>query len=178
MSFSEPRNVPNFTSHQRPLEDTTWRSSGHSRTQNGHTRSVMGSKVDGYFEKQQLPMYKDKPYNYAASGRRQPLYKQWRAMLGIVCFLVGVIYWFFSSSSTPTKVKSKGTSAWGWMSGPGAATVDWDDRRERVKEAFTLSWDGYAQYAWGMSIAPKFSGTFEPWNQLLASCMWYFRLID
>ncbi len=151
MSFS-PRNVSSSTNQQRPSEDATWRSSGHSRSQNGHSRSGIGSKVDGFFEKQQLPMYKDKPYSYAASRRKQPLYKQWRAMLGVVCFILGLIYWFLLSPSTPAKVKSKGTSAWGWMSGPGAATVDWDDRRERVKEAFTLSWDCYAQYAWGMFI--------------------------
>lgn len=151
MSFSHSRNGSNFTNQHRPLEDTTWRSSGHSRSLNGHSRSGIGGKVDGFFEKQQLPMYKDKPYSYAASGRKQPLYKQWRAMLGVLCFVLGALYWFFLSlSSTPPPIKSTGTSGWGWMNGPGAATVDWEARRERVKEAFTLSWDGYAQYAWGM----------------------------
>lgn len=28
-------------------------------------------------------------------------------------------------------------------------TIDWDDRREQVKEAFITSWDSYAKYAWG-----------------------------
>ena len=152
MSFSQPRNVSSFNKH----DDATWRSSGHSRSQNGYSRSGIGGKVDGFFEKQQLPMYKDKPYSYAASRRKPPLYKSWQAMLGGVCFLLGVMYWYFLlGSSAPATVRSKGTSAWGWMGGPGAATVDWDSRRERVKEAFTLSWDGYAQYAWGMSSDPN-----------------------
>ena len=27
--------------------------------------------------------------------------------------------------------------------------VDWDTRREEVKEAFVTSWDAYSRYAWG-----------------------------
>jgi len=32
-----------------------------------------------------------------------------------------------------------------------ASFVDWDARRDEVKEAFVTSWQGYSQYAWGES---------------------------
>lgn len=31
----------------------------------------------------------------------------------------------------------------------GAPLVDWDARREEVKEAFVTSWEAYSQHAWG-----------------------------
>jgi hypothetical protein len=31
----------------------------------------------------------------------------------------------------------------------GASYVDWDARREEVKDAFVTSWEAYSQYAWG-----------------------------
>lgn len=44
------------------------------------------------------------------------------------------------------------------------ATVDWDERRERVKDAFILSWDGYEQYAWGTSSRLRRSSTGTEWR--------------
>lgn len=31
----------------------------------------------------------------------------------------------------------------------GASTVDWDYRRDQVKEAFVTSWNAYKRHAWG-----------------------------
>jgi len=68
-----------------------------------------------------------------------------------VAFLVAVLYFFgFFGSHTENveKVKEK----WTWLQKPekGGSQVDWLSRRERVKEAFTLSWDAYERYAWGI----------------------------
>lgn len=149
MSYSLPQNVPSFSN---PAEDRYWSGSGISRTHNGHTGSGIAGKVDGFFDKRQLPMYKDKPYSYAASRRIKPFYKRRRFWFALTLLILGQLYWFelLPSISSKANIKSTGTSAWSWLSQPGASTVDWDDRRERVKEAFTLSWDGYEQYAWGM----------------------------
>lgn len=45
-----------------------------------------------------------------------------------------------------------------WWKGPdigldhyASRAVDWDDRREEVKEAFISSWDAYSEHAWGQS---------------------------
>ncbi|KAL8781798.1 MAG: hypothetical protein Q9203_000104 [Teloschistes exilis] len=146
MSFSSANNV---NSH-RHRADGSWATSG----QNGYTRSNVGAKLDGYFDRKELPMYKDKPYNYAAS-RRKPLYKGWRFTLAILGLLAGLLYWIgiFSSPSTRTKVKDTSKSTWSWLnSKPNPGGVDWDERREKVKEAFTVSWDAYEKYAWGSDL--------------------------
>lgn len=31
----------------------------------------------------------------------------------------------------------------------GASFVNWDSRRDQVKQAFVTSWDAYARHAWG-----------------------------
>ena len=66
--------------------------------------------------------------------------------------LIGLAYWFgiFSPSAVKPKLRNSEKSAWNWLGSSTASTsVDWDDRREKVKEALMLSWDGYEQYAWG-----------------------------
>jgi len=46
----------------------------------------------------------------------------------------------------------KAKDSWNWLqrSEESARKIDWLSRRERVVEAFTLSWDAYERYAWGM----------------------------
>lgn len=144
MSFPASNNV---NGHHRHQSDASWGSAG----QNAYTKSNIGAKLDGYFDKKELPMYKDKPYNYASS-RRKPWYRKWRFTFAVILSLVGLLSWIgLLSSPTDAAVKAKGTSksTWSWMNKPGAAKVDWDDRREKVKEAFMRSWDGYEKYAWG-----------------------------
>lgn len=116
----------------------------------------MSGKLDAFFDKRQLPMYKDKPYKYAASGRIRRWYQRRRVLVGVILGLLALAYWFgaFSSSSGGghQDIKSQGAmSAWDWPP-PIMHTVpkvDWNDRREQVKAAFVLSWEGYEKYAWG-----------------------------
>ncbi|KAL8773119.1 MAG: hypothetical protein Q9209_001795 [Squamulea sp. 1 TL-2023] len=146
MSFSGPRNV----NAHRSQQDHTWGSAG----SNGYTRSNIGAKLDGYFDKRELPMYKDKPYNYASS-RRKPLWQKWRFTLGVLLLLVTLLYWIGTSSPSSTKamVKDTSKSTWSWLRNkPAGANVDWDERREKVKDAFIRSWDGYEKYAWGHDL--------------------------
>lgn len=98
-------------------------------------------------------MYKDKPYSYASSRRQRPAWKRKRN-LGIAGLVVLFVLYFtgaFSGDSNTDSVE-KTKERWGWLTRPEkvGTTVDWMDRRERVKEAFTLSWDAYERYAWGM----------------------------
>ncbi|KAL8908752.1 MAG: hypothetical protein Q9207_000609 [Kuettlingeria erythrocarpa] len=144
MSFSASNDV---NGHHRHQTNASWGSAG----QNAYTKSNIGAKLDGYFDKKELPMYKDKPYSYASS-RRKPWYRKWRFTFAVILLLVGLLSWIgLFSSPTEAMVKAKGTSksTWSWMNKPGAAKVGWDDRREQVKEAFMRSWDGYEKYAWG-----------------------------
>ena len=155
MPLPAPRNV----NGHRAQADSMWGSSG----QNGYTKSNIGAKLDGYFDKRELPMYKDKPYNYSAS-RRRPLYQKWRFTFGVILLLLGLLYWIgmFSPAKTTTMVKDKSKSALSWLNKPASSKVDWDERREKVKEAFMLSWDGYEKYAWG-EYASFLPGNCVPW---------------
>jgi endoplasmic reticulum Man9GlcNAc2 1,2-alpha-mannosidase len=160
MSFSVPNNVPSFSNPNRESENRPWGASGvtarsaasHS---NGGVMSGVQDRVGGFFEKGRgdLPMYKDKPYSYAASRRIRSTWRQKRTwgVLGVFGFLVLYFMGFFGGHSAAPE-KSKAASGWSWLGkSEKASSVDWLDRRERVKEAFTLSWDAYERYAWGMS---------------------------
>lgn len=139
---------------QRSHAEEYWGNPGQPqpRSQNGHAHSGLGSKFESFMDKKELPMYKDKPYNYAGSRKYTPFYRQKRVISGAILSLIGLAYWLgiFSPSVAKPRPRDVNKSAWNWLSSPASsAPVDWDDRREKVKEAFMLSWDGYEQYAWG-----------------------------
>ena len=138
MAFSMPRNLPNFESANRDLEDGAWSS----------LRGA-GNRVTGMFDKEALPMYKDKPFTYTPSYKNRPLYKKKRffgsLVLGVVFFFY--LLGFFSSPKDEAKQKS----SWSWMGLGDVGKTDWEQRRSKVVEAFQLSWDTYERYAWGTS---------------------------
>ena len=121
--------------------------------QNGHTGNGISQKLEDFFDNRQLPMYKDKPYSYAASTRKPPLYRRWQIILGAMLVISGLSYTL--GLFTPTRVK-RGAYEPGKIDlsqlMPGLTAVEWEERRERVRDAFILSWDGYERYAWGKSI--------------------------
>lgn len=140
-----------FADSMRPSANGSWVSSK-IKGQNGYTGNGISQKLDGFFDNRRLPMYKDKPYSYVASGRKPALYKRWQVVLGALLFFAGLFYWL-------GVLPILGGKRRGFPAGKldvgrlmsGSAAVDWDDRREKVKEAFMLSWDGYEKYAWGES---------------------------
>jgi hypothetical protein len=113
----------------------------------------MQDRMGSFFEKNNgLPMYKDKPYSYASSRRRQPAWQQKRVVGIVAAFFIFVLYLLgFFSSSAPANKETK--SSWSFFQGKGDAGAGWLDRRESVKKAFTLSWDAYEQHGWGMSTS-------------------------
>lgn len=155
MSFAVPRNVPSFDSSQRRLEDSVWGSSGRSRFgENGNIGGGVAEKVAGIFnDGKGLPMYKDKPYNYGASIRRKRWFRRKRTwgILGLLIF--SCFYWLGwlggGVEERPTGKQSGGT--WGGiLSGSKSSKkIDWEDRKERVKDAFKLSWSAYEKHGWG-----------------------------
>lgn len=152
MSFAVPRNVPTFNDPQRRYEDSVWGSSGRSRyAENGHGHSGVAEKIGGIFgdSRKGLPMYKDKPYNYGASIRRPRWFKRKRVMGSLLLLAFGCFYWLgWLSPGDGQKPKSKAGSTWGIFSGQ-EKNVDWEERREQVKDAFKLSWEAYEQHGWG-----------------------------
>ena len=143
----------NMSLTQRSHAEDYWGNSEQPRSQNGHTNGGLGSRLEGFMDKTELPMYKDKPYNYAGSRKYTPIYRQKRVISGAILLMIGLAYWcgVFSPLAVKPKPKDTNKSSWNWLGSSAIpASVDWDDRREKVKEAFMLSWDGYEQYAWGV----------------------------
>ncbi|KAI4596254.1 mannosyl-oligosaccharide alpha-1,2-mannosidase [Pestalotiopsis sp. 9143b] len=135
MSFQLPKNVPSFSNPQRMLEDQSWGTgTSSSFTRFGNTQ-------------QSLPMYKDKPYAYPPSQRPRALWRRKRAV-GLVFFLLALLYYFGAFSSRHDAHAQ--APSWSWLkSSDPDRGADWSQRRERVVEAFELSWDNYHRYAWG-----------------------------
>ena len=154
MSFSLPKNVPSFESSQRRYENAYWGSSGKTH-QNGHIGNGIRDKLGGFFDNPALPMYKDKPYAYSASQRQKYSLRRKRIWFGLIIILFGLLSYFALHSSVIEEIQGNNgreNAVWKWFRRPkhSAAMVDWNDRREKVKDAFKLSWDGYERYAWGM----------------------------
>jgi hypothetical protein len=153
MSFQLPSNVPSFSSAQRPYEDGHWRAKAGGPA-NGHAKANYSSKINEYFtEGPQLPMYKDKPH-FAVRRRHGPLQK--KRTFGLIGVAIITLLWWTGyigrSPGAETSTGQNGRSSWSWLTGNTReeAVVDWAERRERVKDAFKVSWDGYKKYAWGM----------------------------
>ncbi|RDW63947.1 alpha-1,2-Mannosidase-3 [Coleophoma crateriformis] len=149
MSFSIPKDVPSFSDPQRQMENKVWGSSGVTARSNAHNGGMM-SGVSDFFgkDKTDLPMYKDKPYSYAASRRKQPAWRRKRnlGIFGIILVILYVMGAFGGNSEEKNTTKD----GWSWLRKPESKSgIDWLDRRDQVKEAFVLSWDSYERYAWG-----------------------------
>ncbi|KAL4808533.1 glycoside hydrolase [Aspergillus unguis] len=109
-----------------------------------------------------LPMYKDKPY--FAPRRTGPRLRRRRVVQGTILVVVLFSLWYIIiGSNTPhrspfTPDTKKGEELWRWSQsldseqpydGAPMRNINWEARRERVRNAFIVSWDGYEQYAWG-----------------------------
>ncbi|GAB0136637.1 hypothetical protein EsDP_00004932 [Epichloe bromicola] len=144
MSFNIPMNVPNFAAPHRNLEDKAWASVARNKVAAGG--GTLGGKISGYFEDDQLPMYKDKPYGY--SKRRW-----WRRKRLISALTLGLLTFLYLTGfigGRDSRRPSTSKSTWTWLGMSKASSMaDWDQRRKSVVEAFELSWDTYTRYAWG-----------------------------
>ena len=158
MTFQPPRNIPStYTSAQQPYEETYWRPAhrGPGAGSNGRAESIGGKINDFFSDGKDLPMYKDKP-SYAVS-RRRGFFQRKRSYIITAVIVLGLLYWLRSGdeSQVPTYgggLKDKGKDLWNWVekaSPKKPKAADWESRRQSVKDAFLISWNGYEKYAWG-----------------------------
>lgn len=149
MSFAMPQNVPSFNDPRRAQEDAAWSSSGRSRFHRDDSNSNgFGLPTGG--SSRELPMYKDKPYNYPP-GRRRGHKRLW---LGLGVFF-GIVWLYYSGwiggRQSAKERESAGKGLWGTFSSTSKkGPVNWTARREQVKKAMEISWSGYEKYAWGV----------------------------
>ncbi|KAL1304774.1 hypothetical protein AAFC00_003709 [Neodothiora populina] len=161
-------------SYALPSAHQQWSGSAHSRfhdsahSHGGGSSSNDGSggvaeKIGGIFgdKRASLPMYKDKPYAYPGSGRRGPWFKSKRTLAMIALSVVALLFWLSRSSSAPSgdrRAASAKSSASSWF-GKSSKHVDWNERRERVRDAFKLSWKAYEDHGWGYDVFNPVSGS-------------------
>ncbi|EGC42817.1 mannosyl-oligosaccharide 1,2-alpha-mannosidase [Histoplasma capsulatum var. duboisii H88] len=160
MSFKLPSNVPSFSS-QREYEDGYWRATRTNVDNHGFSfASFMNPNSNS-----NLPMYKDKPH-YASRQVRRRRKITW-VLAGLV--FLGIV-WVLVHMTAPgqvvrMKTTKHGGNLWKWMRAlekekggfegderDGKGVVDWAARREKVRDAFIISWDDYASHAWGHDI--------------------------
>ncbi|RAH72678.1 glycoside hydrolase family 47 protein [Aspergillus aculeatinus CBS 121060] len=172
MAFQAPRSNPSFPS-QQPFENNYWRASrspgsnglpGYGFSPSATTTINLNTPIAG---DRTLPMYKDKPY--FAPRRTGPRARRRKTIYGGLCLLALFLWWYYSGSSTRSQSKihhdtpdpAKGEELWKWLQtlddseptydghSAGSKHIEWDTRRERVRDAFIVSWDGYESNAWG-----------------------------
>ncbi|KAF7715495.1 Mannosyl-oligosaccharide 1,2-alpha-mannosidase [Penicillium ucsense] len=119
----------------------------------------------GFFESRDrtLPMYKDKPY---FTPKRTAPRKRWRPLFVLgVCALT--LLWYYKSSMptwrSPAASRDVGVELWKWTQvmddeGSSKAKADWNQRRDKVRDAFLVSWQGYEKDAWGSDEYNPVSG--------------------
>lgn len=152
MSYALPQNGP---THRHTEQ---WSRFGEEHTAN--TNPGMGEKMSDMFNvgrRDSLPMYKDKPAGYFGASRRLPWFRRKRTVALLLGSLAGLSWWFgvlsplsYVSGGGEGPAKSKSGSSWSLLGG-SKNVVDWEERAERVRDAFKISWEGYEKYAWGRS---------------------------
>ncbi|PYH46091.1 glycoside hydrolase family 47 protein [Aspergillus saccharolyticus JOP 1030-1] len=170
MAFQAPRSSPSFPSHQ-PFENNHWRASrspgsnglpGYGFSPSATTTINLNAPIAG---DRTLPMYKDKPY--FAPRRTGSRSRRRRTIYGGLCLVALLLWWYYSrptrsqSETHETPDSAKGEELWSWLQNFDSAEptydgssafskiIDWDARREKVRDAFIVSWDGYERNAWG-----------------------------
>lgn len=147
MSFAIPKNVPNFQDPHRALEDRAWAAVPRKGGARGMF-SGMQDQINDFFDEDELPMYKDKPYGRASRRR-----KWYRSKKGIATIAFSLFFVLYLLGWLPWQHKQETRSvgsAWSWLGiSKEKDLVDWNHRREQVVEAFELSWDAYERYGWG-----------------------------
>ncbi|GFN10259.1 mannosyl-oligosaccharide 1,2-alpha-mannosidase IB [Aspergillus tubingensis] len=166
MSFQAPRNSSPFSS-QQPFQNNYWRASRSPGTNGlpGYGFSpptgISNSLNNPLAGDRTLPMYKDKPY--FAPRRTGPRARRRKIIYSGLCLFVLLALWYYSGSGQPewkTPDAEKGAELWKWVQSfeeseppyDGSAVtekIDWEARREKVRDVFIVSWDGYAAHAWG-----------------------------
>jgi hypothetical protein len=150
MSYALPQNGP---THRH---GDNWSRSG----EGGQANAGIGEKMSTMFNAERrdsLPMYKDKPAGYFGNSRRLPWFKKKRNVAVALGSLAGISWWFgilsplsYFGSVAEVSSKSSTSSSWTLLGSSKGPKVDWDERADKVRDAFKISWAGYEKYAWGM----------------------------
>lgn len=138
MSFAIPQRLPDFNNQERRQYENWNHVSRPTRSNSAFT-------------------YKDKPfYGGVHPARRKRWYtSKWLIGSLSICFIIYLIRQF---SSMVIHNHHHDIDEGGEFFRQKVA-LDWDSRRERVKEVFIYSWKGYVDHAWGKDEYRPISGS-------------------
>lgn len=135
----------------------------HGNNNNGGGGGI--SKINSFFggrasNSRDLPIYKDKPY--FKPRRTGPDRTKARVIYIMFAVFVTTMLYVFWGGWGPSVADigpsgNVGEDLWKWMqtldeedtTSASSKYVDWAERRERVRDAFIVSWDSYETYGWG-----------------------------
>jgi endoplasmic reticulum Man9GlcNAc2 1,2-alpha-mannosidase len=134
------------------------RNYNNQNTDSGISLGKMSSFFGGRKNKaRELPVYKDKPYFKPRRTGRDPVVLRVVYMV-VAAFAITFLYVFWGSWGGPPAVSgpigNTGENLWKWVQSfddedEQEKKADWEDRRQKVKDVFTVSWDSYEKYGWG-----------------------------
>jgi endoplasmic reticulum Man9GlcNAc2 1,2-alpha-mannosidase len=107
----------------------------------GSASGLSISPFGAFRGERELPMYKDKPYNYPFSRRNRGR-KFW---IGVVLLLV-LSWYFIVPRIFGHRRYSTSLNRFG---GHAKDRGDWAEKRAAVVQAMERSWAGYEKHAWG-----------------------------
>ena len=71
--------------------------------------------------------------------------------LEVLAVLV-TLYLLGAFSESGSKGVAGKANTWAWLNNKESKNVDWNERRDRVRDAFVISWDAYEKHAWGKNV--------------------------
>jgi len=123
-----------------------------------HTQTSVADKINSIIsgkDNNGLPMYKDKPYNYSPTAKKPAFYRQRRLMLGLFALLVWILYWTGAFSKHEDHLDHPNKPWWAEDKKTKISkksTQLWNERREKVRDAYRISWKAYEEHAWGRIV--------------------------
>jgi endoplasmic reticulum Man9GlcNAc2 1,2-alpha-mannosidase len=133
MSFSLPQRVPELNNHERRQYEN-W----------NHVARSTPIRSDSAFT------YKDKPYYGGVHPTRRKRWYTSKWFIGVL----GTVFLFWTMHKLVP-----GTQREFEEELQRRPALDWESRRERVKDVFVYSWKGYVDHAWGKDEYRPISGS-------------------
>ena len=137
---------------QRPYEDLQQQKSGGQGIADHGSFNPATRRFSNFFgANEELPLYKDKPY-HGRSSKKLPR-PSIRLIVFVALSLFAGIYWIgvFLRPSASDGLQKKPLPAWlAYLRSSG--TINWEERQEMVKSAFSRDWQNYSRDGWGYDL--------------------------
>ena len=132
MSFTTPQRLPDFNNQERRQYENWIHVNRPTRSNSAFT-------------------YKDKPFYGGVHPAKRKHWYTSKWFLGPIC-IIFIIYLILQLSPATRHDFDENMDRY-------QVALDWNSRRERVKEVFMYSWKGYVDHAWGKDEYRPISGS-------------------